>query len=281
MNKAQKILIGILVVLVVFAVGFYIYDIVVNDTEYTQQLPKIAILIASLCFSIYRIVSGSRNRKPLSFYEKSYPQQLNGVYSRDAKSRKKLLEAIRLFNEGKYKQAISVLDALKAKRPSKKDIAAVCLFSALCYEGWGLDDKAIEEYKQLLLNDPANSTAYSNLGGLYKKKGEYRNAEDCYIKAIESKPENHFPYNNLAQLYYSVGEIDGALVYARKALELCNNFRPAATLLAIICGAIGDNEQYSQYRHIAVTNGADGERIDELAEELRVSLDEAEQNIEE
>ena len=272
MNKAQKFLIGILAVLVVAAVGFYIYDVIVNGTDFTQQLPKIAILAASLCYTIFRILKGSNRRKPLSFYEKNYSQQLDGVYSRDAKSRKKLLRAIRLFNEGNYKKAISMLDDLKADRPSKKDIAAVCLFSAVSYERWGIIDKAIEEYKFLLANDPSNSTALSNLGTLYEDNGEYANAEEYYVKAIEVNPDNHFAYNNLSQLYYKSGEIEGALVYAHKTLELSNNFRPAATLLAIIYRAIDENDKASLYRHIAVTNGADGSRIDELAHELRVSL---------
>ncbi len=280
MNKKQKILIGILVSLVVSAVAFYIYDIVVNGTPYSEHLLKVVILLFSLGASVSRICSGANGRKPLSFYEKSYPQHLKDVYTRDAKSRKKLLEAIRLFNEGKYKNAISILDALKAKRPSKNDMAAVCLFSALCYERWGISHKAVEEYKQLIVNDPTNSTALSNLGSLYKENGEYANAEDCYLKAIECKPDNHFAYNNLAQLYFAEREIEGALKYAHKSLELSNNFRPAATLLAIIYCAIDENEKYAHYRHIAVTNGADGDVIEDLAWELRISLEEENQTAE-
>ena len=272
MNKTQKILIGIFVALFVFVVAFYVYDIVVNGTDYMQQLPEIAIIIASLSFSIYRVATGSKNKKALSFYEKRYAKQLNGVYSRDAKSRKKLLEAIRMFNEDKFKQAISVLDDLKSRRPSKKDMAAVCLFSALCYEEWGLNDNAISEYEYLLLNDPENSTALSNLGTLYKDKGEYEKAEKCYLDAISGNSNNHYAYNNLAQLYFAMLDLKGAVIYAHKALELCENFKAPASLLAVIYRAVGDDEGYVYYRHVAVSNGADGGKIEKLAAELRVTL---------
>lgn len=272
MNKLQKVLIGIFVALLVFVVAFYLYDIVVNGSDYRQQLPEIAIVTVSLSFSIYRVASGSQNRKSLLFYEKRYANQLNGVYSRDVKSYKKLLKAIRMFNEGKFKNALSVLDDLKSKRPSKKEMIAVCLFSALCYEGWGIRDKAISEYEQLLCNDPENSTVLSNLSILYKSKGEFEKAERCCLSAIESDPKNHYAYNNLAQLYYSMLNLKGAVIYAHKALELCENFKAPASLLAAIYCAVGDDEGYALYRHVAISNGADGGKIERLASDLRITL---------
>ncbi len=272
--KLKKALIVVFVLLAVASLGFYVYDIAANGTPYTDNLFKVAILVVSFGASIAKLVAGSGSKAPLTFYEKHYAKELEGVFARDPKSRKKLLEAIRLFNENKYSKAISSFEKIKALRPSKRDLSAVCLFSALCYEEWGLVDEAIKEYGQVLANDPQNATVLSNLGILYVQKSDFVNAEECYQKAIEINPNNHFAINNLAQLYYREGEYEGAVEYSLDALKICPNFKPSASLLAIIYGGYGYEKEYGKYLKIAVQEGADKDAIEMLAESVSKSIDE-------
>ncbi len=272
--KLKKALIVVFVLLAVASIGFYVYDIAVNGTPYTENLFKVAIVVISFGISIAKMLAGAGSRNPLAFYEKHYAKELEGVFVRDPKSRKNLLEAIRLFNESKYQKAISAFEQLKSLRPSKHDLGVICLFSALCYEEWGLMDEAIREYNQVLDNVPQNATALSNLGILYAKKNDFGNAVECYKKSIEANPSNHFAINNLAQLYYREGEYEGAVEYSLKALEICPNFKPSASLLAVIYGGYGYEKEYGKYLKIAVQEGADKESIELLAETVSATLDE-------
>ncbi len=274
MKNATKIIVVVLLaVLLVAAIGYYVYDIKINGTPYNENLGKVAILAVSLIASIVKMCTRSGNRKPLVYFEKRYAKEIGNAYSRDARLRKKLLEAIRLFYEDDYKKAISILDGLKKQRPSQSDMAVVCLFSALCYEAWGVTDSAIDEYRQLIANDNKNSTAYSNLGLLYQKNEDYDSAFDCFCNAIEADPKNHIAISNLSQFYFSVGEYRAAAFYAQKALDIVPNFRIAATLLAIIFGSAGYEEQYEYYKNLAVANGEDVKFIEKTVSELEIDLD--------
>ena len=272
--KLKKALVAVFVLLIVASIGIYVYDIVANGTPCTKNLFKVAIVVVSFGASIAKLLAGGSSRTPLSFYEKHYTKELDGVFVRDPKSRKKLLEAIRLFNENKHSKAIASFEKLKALRPSRRDLGVVCLFSALCYESWGLTDEAIREYDQALANDPQNTTVLSNLGILYTQKSDFVKAEDCYKKAIEANPNNHFAINNLAQLYYREGEYEGAVEYSLNALKICPNFKPSASLLAVIYGGYGYEKEYAKYLKIAIQEGADKETIEMLAKAVSESIDE-------
>lgn len=272
----RNILISVFVLLILFAIGFYVYDVAVVGTPYNENLFKVIILVISLTFSVFRVAqrTQSEERKPLSFYENSYREQLENVYSHDNKSRKKLLNAIRYYNENNFERALSLLSELKNKRPVKKEINVIYLFSALCYTDMGMNDAAVREYELMLVTEPENSTVLSNLGMLYERMGNYERSKECYIRAIEVKPENHYAINNLAQLYFTNGEFILAIDYSLKALEICPNFRPSATLLAIIYGAYGDTVNYEKYLRVATENGADADAIEKIAVDVRFSIEE-------
>lgn len=279
--KNKKIAVAVVVLLIAAVIGYYIYDIAVNKTPYTENLIRVVILVVSGIISLARVLLKDGGRKPLSFYEKSYPEELSGVFTRDEKSRKQLLEAVRFYNESNYKKAISLLDNLKKQRPAKRDLSTVYLFSALCYTDWGLPNEAIKEYDLLLQTDPENSTALSNLGHIYANQGDYENAESCYIDAIDVNPNNHFAHNNLAQLYFRMRDFESAVESSLTALEICPNFRQSATLLAIIYGALDDEENYAKYRLLAVQCGEDAQAIYQIASDLRMSLKQETQEAEE
>jgi len=86
------------------------------------------------------------------------------------------------------------------------------------YEQQGDFDNAIKEYNLAVKNLPR---ANLYLGNAFFQKGEWKEAEDFYRKAIEAEPGNADAYNNLAWLYYTRKEnLDQAEKLAQKAVEL-------------------------------------------------------------
>lgn len=265
--KAKRVVVAILVLLIIGCVGFYIYDITVNGTPYKENLFKFIALVITFVLSIFRVCRTSETRKPLNFYEKLYSKHIEGAFARDTKSRKKLLQAIRYYDEDKLGKALSILDSLKNKRLSKRDMNAVCLISALCHTDWGLTDAAIKEYEAILVTEPNNDTVLSNLGLIYSKAGDYENAEKYLFRALEVKPNDAFACNNIAYMYYRAREFESAIEYAHKTLDIQPNFRHAASLLTILYYVFEDEDNYRKYRQLAVKCGESGEEIDEIAKE--------------
>ncbi len=279
--NGKKIFISILVLLIILAIGYYIYDVTANNTPYSENLFKMAVVVVSLCISVHRVAQTAGGRKPLSFYEKQYWNHIEHVYAREPEARKKLLTAIRFYDESNYEKALSILEKLKAARPSKRDMNALCLICALCYTDWGLVDSAIKEYEYILVSDPDNTTALSNLGLLYSKAGDYENAERTLKHALELDPKDVFACNNLAYMYFRARRLLLAVEYAHKTLEIQPNFCQAASLLAIIYYAADDTDKYDKYRQLAIKCGESAETIEELAavnyETLRAAFDEQEE----
>jgi tetratricopeptide (TPR) repeat protein len=103
----------------------------------------------------------------------------------DFKSAQEYLnEADKLSEQGKYKEAIELLDKAIEKDP--KYLGA--------YINRGADKSAlkdykgaIEDYKNVLQIDPKNTLALFNIGNNYKRLDNFKTAVDYYDKAFDTK----------------------------------------------------------------------------------------------
>ncbi|MEO0248460.1 MAG: tetratricopeptide repeat protein [candidate division WOR-3 bacterium] len=88
------------------------------------------------------------------------------------------------------------------------------------YEKRGEYDAALEQYETASAKMPL---AFLYIGNVYFQKGDMKQAEKSYRRAIDRTNEAR-AYNNLAWLYYTTGErLDEAEALARKAVELAPN----------------------------------------------------------
>lgn len=89
---------------------------------------------------------------------------------------------------------------------------------AVAYEREGKWDAALKHYETASRELPA---AYLYMGNVYFQKGEPREAEKSYRKAIKKDPLNADAMNNLAWLYCTEGKnLDEAEELALEALRL-------------------------------------------------------------
>lgn len=245
-------------------IGFYVWDVAFNHTPITQNLFRFLTIEFLLLSTLLRMF-GALGRQDINFYEKQYQEEIGSAFQ-DNILRKKLICAIRLFNEDNYMKALKYLNELKSNCKTPDEYKSVYLFAALCYSELGAVYPAIAEYRELIKNVPDYSRAYSNLGMLYEECGDFKNANLNFKKAIELKPNNHLAYNNAAHCYFKQHDFDNAIKFANNALEINNNFRNSLSLLAIIYYLLNDNDNCEKYFQMAVASGENSEELKELFE---------------
>ena len=159
----------IIILSVVFglAVGVSVYGIVTGNDTINEELPRMLILALTFAGAIVKILWGNnRVHKSRDFYEMTYKKQLENAFSDDPKKRKKLLTAVRLFDEDKYKKSVKMLTKLKGECTCGWDRCAVGLFLARNYTEMGEIAKAHAVYKELIDHLDVTETIYNNMGYL-------------------------------------------------------------------------------------------------------------------
>lgn len=204
----------------------------------------------------------SHPKRGVDFYESQYQKELEGAFAGNTAQRKFLIYAAQLYNENRFSNALTVLHKLRDKCRAPADYRAVLLFTALNYTGQGDRNAAIAAYRELLNRVPQYSTAWSNLGQLYRKEGLYGEAVNCYRKAIDCDGENPYPYVNLAVVYTRMDAYSRAIPCAKRALELKNNLYQAAAVLAMCYSALGEEEEANRYYSMALRLGEKKEDLD-------------------
>lgn len=177
------------------------------------------------------------------------------------KYKRTLLRATALYNENNFEVAIKLLSGLESKCNTSDDYCAVLFFLALCYSDSGMTDEGILEYEKLLKYNEKNSTAWSNLGILYKNTGRSADADRCYRNAVLHDPNDAYAWNNIAQSYVSAGKWKKAIGPAERALSIKANLYQADSALALAYCALGDREKSKIHYDRAVMNGSDSQKL--------------------
>lgn len=257
MNKLLILRI-ISVLLIVAAVGLYVYGIVVNGDAPTDNLLRSAVIALS---SVSALIKLTPRRRALNDYAQIYAEQLGTAFDWDAKHREELLGAIRLFDERKYADAMQLLQPLKEAAAKRDDMHATALFIALCQTRLGLNDAAIATYEDAIRRGAASCRLYTNLGARYAAIGETNKAMDAYEEACAMDPEAALPWSNMANLLLAVGEYDMAERAAMMALELNPKQYESASVMAMLCAMQGRREEQEKYYRMAVQAGQDGKAL--------------------
>lgn len=267
----KKILLRVFLVLVILAViGLYIYDYTVNDVPPTKNLFRGCSIIC-LCIAGFLRTFQTSRRNSLDIYEKQYADILGSAFIDQPFWRKKLLCAVRLYNEDNYGKALKYLTDLKQKTQTREDEYAVDLFAALCFTDLEAYEQASHIYQHLISKGNANSRIFSNLGHVQMQMGEYQNALQNYEYALDYDRTNAYAYNNIAQAHFQMHEFEKAIPFAEKALEHNPKMKQASSLLAIIYALASDKDNAEKYFHIAITSGSDPKELKEAIAYFRTA----------
>jgi len=266
-NKTVRTLLTILIFLLMLGIlGFYLYDVIALGKPFTENLVRVLALLVAASGTVVKLHSSRAGRGSLQMYEKAYTNELGKAFSDDPKRRKKLINACRCYDESNYSQALKYLAQLQKTELTRKEIVPILLFTALCYTDAQIPEEAIRVYEQLLSYDPGNAQVHSNLGLLYASQGMYEKALQHYGRSIDCKRENYYAYVNRANCYFKMGQYEPATEDALTALTFKNNGHEAASLLAILYGMAGDEQNKEKYFRIYVAAGQSPEDLNNAIE---------------
>jgi tetratricopeptide (TPR) repeat protein len=111
----------------------------------------------------------------------------------------------------------------------------------------GLNDAAIEELKVAIHLRNQYPEAHNNLGILYRRKGMLNEAVNEYIEALQVNPYYADAHNNLGSALIDQGRLDEALSEIEKAVKIRRNFALAHYNIAVVFFKKGQmNEAYNK-----------------------------------
>ena len=246
-NRTTVIVCSVLLsLLIVAAVGLLVWQGASNGWVFDQSnLVKGGLVIIGLIISLVRMIGRAGGGASLRQYEAAYREHIGGAFAAPErkKQKKALLQAMADFNQNKHSAAISRLEALYKECVSGEEKGVVQFFIALVHSDAGATDEAIAAYETSVGIYPRRSTAWSNLGHLYRQKGDTEKSIECIETALDYDRENAFAWNNLAQAYLAAGNWEKVIAPALRALELKNNFYQAESALTVAYFALDDREK--------------------------------------
>ena len=252
---------GFLILVLLAIIGQYCYEAYTARSLVTENLFE---LIAASCTCIAALIrTFSAGSISLAVYEKRFEDSVKTAFSGRAALRKKLLNAIRLYSENRFKKALKYLADLKKEAKSTDEHYAVSLFTALCFTDMGLYAHAEKIYMQLVQVRIADSRIFSNLGNVQTKQGAHQKAIENYEYALDYDRNNAYVHNTIAQAHFQMHEFEQAILFAEKALEINPKMHQASTLLAVIYSLHGNSALAEKYFHMAISSGRDPEELKE------------------
>ena len=276
MTKAKVvryIIFAIIILLALASVALYLWEVIAKNVPPTKNLFRMLAVLFGCIAAFVRMLNPRRGGS-IAFYEKQFAEQIRDAFKDRPALRKKLVYAIKLYNEDKLENAMKQLGSLREHCSTDDDFYAVWLFAALTFTECGLKEDAVQVYMELIDKNLATTTVYGNLGSLHSALGNFNDAITYSRLSIQNDPKNPAPHNNLAKLYFDNHDFENAKKYAFEALEIDHKFRQSATLLAVIYTLEGDRENAEKYSHIAISAGEHPERLKSAIEYYKSTMSE-------
>ncbi|MFO7980531.1 MAG: tetratricopeptide repeat protein [Candidatus Aminicenantes bacterium] len=117
----------------------------------------------------------------------------------------------------KYENAAEIYTALAEDNPD--DAKVYFNMMVKMYDDANMPDKAIESAKKLIELQPNSADAYYNVGYMYVKQEQYREAIPIFEKAIELNPDMEYAYQNLAVCYSNLNQYSNSIKILKQLID--------------------------------------------------------------
>ena len=105
-------------------------------------------------------------------------------------------------------------------------------------DAWQFDD-ALDFYRRSIDLNPRATGALVNLGTIFYRRRDWKNAEQYYRQALEVDPQYPLAHFNLGNLFDELGCFEEAVGHYEKALEFSPDYADAHFNLALVCQKTG------------------------------------------
>jgi tetratricopeptide (TPR) repeat protein len=115
------------------------------------------------------------------------------------------------------------------------------------YRMWGQENKALQEYEELLEMDPKHKIAYNDLGYLFSDMGDFKTALYMLDKYQELAPDEPNPHDSKGEILLFAGKFTEAAEEYKNALAIMPGYYSSAFKLSEIYTELGDKEKAFRY----------------------------------
>ena len=133
-----------------------------------------------------------------------------------------------LYFNGKYEEALKVLESVEDKDASVENYIGCCCINLKKYE------KAKAVFEKLITENSGFVRPYFNLGRVFLAQNDFENALHYFNKALEVDDTDPDAYFYLGVYYEKQGDFEKAIEYYQKAVALnaTNDIEPHVSLSA-------------------------------------------------
>ncbi len=123
--------------------------------------------------------------------------------------------AIRHLRRSEYDQAVAIMDSLVKAEPDAPEHRR---FRAELYRLAGNMRKAIVDYERVIKLDPQGTAGYTGLAEIYAQQGDYEQARDYALAALERDPFGWMTAYNLGMIEDRLGASEDVVDHVQRAL---------------------------------------------------------------
>ncbi len=243
------------------SICYYIIDMVFLHSSPFKHV-FIPVIFGALPVVLLIMIAILRKKSILKNAKRKFHEEISDAFDTDKRKLNKLLFSIYQYSKGKNKKSNRILSNLKKECKKSSEHTVVAIFRALNYTSLDKLEQAILVYDETIKKGYGTSAIFNNLGHLYSKKGDYKNAHENYDIAIRMDKSNIIACHNKAQLYFKEHDYEKAIQLSEKALSINPKFAPSTTLIAIIYALQGKTEEAIFAKGKAIENGEKSYSID-------------------
>ena len=139
----------------------------------------------------------------------------------------------------------------------------------------GETELAIQQFTQLISENPSAKKAYSNLGLLYLQKQDNKAAKEAFLNAIAQDKNDAIAYNHLAVIQRQQGDFTQALFHYYKAISADPDYANAHLNLGILLDIYMQElpkalEQYEIFQRLT---GNSNEKVEKWILDIKRRID--------
>jgi tetratricopeptide (TPR) repeat protein len=108
------------------------------------------------------------------------------------------------------------------------------------WRDWGKSESGIPYLEKALELRPSYVEAWNSLGTVHDELGNFSQARECYLKALEINFDLDFVHNNLCFHYVQAGDLQSAICHGEKAVLLNPSLTQARNNLGVAYGLSGE-----------------------------------------